>query len=172
MRWFLARLLYEHYTGFCILPQLRPTSSWPIWKRKDTINKPRHLPFFAKSGFCFCVYYSSGGNRQGSPRGGAVCPSHRIFFTNYAFKAEVVVRTSCVLDWEVVHLRRLRLDGTKTPEISKGCVEGEGVHEQLEDVSGKRDVTSSGDDGLVLFHLAHLRATASRPEPDFNKSSR
>lgn len=68
-----------------------PARYWPFWKRKDTINKPCILPFFAKLGFCFCVYYSSGGNRHTPTAGRAVRPSHRIFFTNYAFKAEAVV---------------------------------------------------------------------------------
>lgn len=90
MRWFLARLLYEHHNGFCILPQLRSSSGRFGSKRIQLINPAFYL-FFAELGFCFCVYYSSGGNRHEPTGWGAVRPSHRIFFTNYAFKAEAVV---------------------------------------------------------------------------------
>lgn len=76
----------------------------------------------------------------------------------------------CVLDLEVVCLRRSRLDGAKTTEIS---ISRGGAHEQKQmgDVGGKRDEAPGGDNGLGPYHLAHLRATAGRPEPDFNKPS-
>lgn len=36
--------------------------------------------------------------------------------------------------------------------------------------AGTETCPSDGDDGLGLSHLVHLRATAGRTEPDFNKS--
>lgn len=62
-----------------------------FWKRKDTINKPRLLPFFCQVGVSFLCILLLWRAQTKPTAWGAVCPSHRIFFTNYAFKAEVVV---------------------------------------------------------------------------------
>lgn len=50
---------------FCILPQLRPSSGRFGSERIQLMNPVFCVFFFAKWGFCFCVYYSSGGNRRG-----------------------------------------------------------------------------------------------------------
>lgn len=146
-----------------------PVNLWPFWKRKDTINKPRLLPLLPSRGFVFVYITSSGGTRQGPAAKRAVRPSHRIFFTNYAFKRRGGSLTlACsrfgggllkafVVGWKE-NTRNLLSMGRGSGAVRGG-------------VSGTRDITSGGDDGYGLSHLVHLRATAGRPEPDCNKSS-
>lgn len=91
MRWFLARLLYEHHTGFLHSPSA-PANLWLAVFGSERIQliNPVFCLFFCQVGVSFlCILLW---RAQTKPTAwGAVCPSHRIFFTNYAFKAEVVV---------------------------------------------------------------------------------